>query len=332
MPRPDSSTGCSVASLGRLLERSGAGANCQQGARFQRGRVCSSAVTSEGTALTPEHITAVIVTYRPGSGVREVVTAIQPQVSHVVVVDNGGDAETLDVLADLGVQVEANASNRGLAAAQNQGIEIARGLSAEAVLLLDHDSVAAPDLVAKLATVLVPGVGCAAADLDLGDAGRVARYLPAGRWQWRRVPVDRLAGRPVAFAIASGSLLRMTALTAVGPMREAFGIDYVDVDFSFRLADAGFATVVVPGARLTHRLGQPTRRLGVSLTNHAASRRFTVWRNRSTLWRERWRQYPGWVLFDVSAGVADLVRIALFEDASWEKLAAAWRGLSQSRS
>ncbi len=288
--------------------------------------------TAPDAVAPAARITAVIVTYRPGAAVQAVVAAIRPQVAHVVVVDNGGDAETLDVLADLGVEVLANDSNRGLAAAQNQGIEVARAQGASAVLLLDHDSVAAPDLVQRLAVALGPGIGCAAADLDLGVAGRTARYLPAGRWCWRRVTIDQLAGRPVAFAIASGSLITLPALTAAGPMRDAFGIDYVDVAFCFQLADAGFATVVVPGARLSHRLGEPTRRLGVSVTNHGPARRFTIWRNRTVLWREQWRRRPGWVLFDVAAGLADLARIALLEDDRWAKLNAAWRGLSQPRS
>ena len=82
--------------------------------------------------------------------------AVQPQVEHVVLVDNGSSAETLAALQAL---VEGPSSarallalgeNRGIGAAQNAGIVLARQHGSRYVLLLDHDSIPEVGMVATL--------------------------------------------------------------------------------------------------------------------------------------------------------------------------------------
>ena len=47
---------------------------------------------------------------------------------------------------------------------------------------------------------------------------------------------------------------------AVGPFREEFFIDCVDVDFFLRAARAGLMTVVGAGCEIEHELGELSRR------------------------------------------------------------------------
>ncbi|TAD92300.1 MAG: glycosyltransferase [Alphaproteobacteria bacterium] len=283
-------------------------------------------------AASADAVIAVVVSYNTGAGITQVVQAALAECSRVIVVDNGSDAETLAAIDDAGgagaVHVIRNPDNRGLAPAQNQGIAAALAAGATAVLLLDHDSVVQPGLVAALGAALANGAAVAAPDLDLGPNGRRTTFLPADhRWRVRRVAAQDLAGRPVAFAIASGSLIPRQTLARVGLMRDAFAIDYVDIDFCLRVIAAGGRVEVVPTARLHHRLGDPGRRAGVRVTNHSVGRRFTIWRNRVVLWREWAGRMPGWVVSDMAAGAVDLVRILWAEQNRLAKLAAAWRGL-----
>ena len=102
-------------------------------------------------------ITAIVVTYNPDPArLAQLCQAVQPQVEHVVLVDNGSSAEALAALQAL---VEGSSSaltllplgeNRGIGAAQNAGIALARERGSRYVLLLDHDSIPEADMVATL--------------------------------------------------------------------------------------------------------------------------------------------------------------------------------------
>ncbi len=279
---------------------------------------------------------AVIVTYNAGPEIQAAVAAVRDQVAGIVVVDNGSDPETRSALhaaaADPALSLILNAGNRGLAAAQNQGIDAALAGGAEWVLLLDQDSRPAPDMVERL----LAGADAAAADLAaprLDRMGALAtRVLRADRrWDWRRIAVTEGVVAPALFAIASGSLIRRAALAAAGPLDERLFIDYVDVEYGLRLNERGCRIALVGDAVLRHRLGDPRQHrvagLQVATTNHGPGRRFTIYRNRCWLWRSRGAVWPGWLIFDVAAAAGDLLRIAMFEHGRAAKLRAALAGL-----
>ena len=102
-------------------------------------------------------ITAVVVTYNPDpEQLAQLCQAVQPQVEHIVLVDNGSSAETLAALQAL-VEGPSSAQallalgeNRGIGAAQNAGIAVARQHGSRYVLLLDHDSIPEAGMVATL--------------------------------------------------------------------------------------------------------------------------------------------------------------------------------------
>ena len=154
-----------------------------------------------------------------------------------------------------------------------------------------------------------------------------------GKWRIARHRLGDRVEEDALFAIASGSLLRAAALQSLGGMREDFFIDYVDVEFGLRLRAAGCKILIVPGAVLEHRLGDPTRHTlagrAFKATNHSAARRFTIFRNRARLWRSYLAGRPGWVLADMAAAAADVLRILGFESEKRGKLGQAAAGLWQ---
>jgi GT2 family glycosyltransferase len=289
-------------------------------------------------------VCAVMVTYRTGRRLRRNLPATLEQVDRVIVVDNGSDSETLAMLDELAhasagrLAVIANHCNLGLARAQNQGIARATSDGYRWVLLLDDDSLPAPGMVAALLAAYREAprnrpIGLLAPSVERVGLRREQAYAIS------RHPLSlsrqAFSGKPLLqdllFAIASGSLIPAAALGRVGPMREAFFIDYVDVDFCLRLREAGYTLVAVAAARLGHRLGQTEdRRFGgrpLAVTHHNAWRRYHIFRNRVTLWRERWYRWPAWAAFDMVAALLDLVRILRFEQDRRAKLSAALRGV-----
>ncbi|WP_299439974.1 glycosyltransferase [uncultured Rhodospira sp.] len=289
-------------------------------------------------ALGP--IGAVVVTYNTGPAVRARLERVAAQVDAVVVVDNGSDDATQAALrqaatADPALHVIENPDNRGLAAAQNQGLAAVLAAGFAWVLLMDDDSTPAPDMVAVLAGVEAdrPGAfGLLAPRLRYPDIAREPTFVSGLGWRVRKrpAPTAGLLEDPV-FVIASGSLVRAEAARAAGPMREDFFIDYVDVDFSFRLRRAGWRIAVAGAAVLDHALGRqtPHRLLGrtVWTSNHAPFRYHAMARNRARLWRGWGGTHPGWAAQDVAALVAQFGRVLLLEEQGAAKARAILRGL-----
>ena len=101
---------------------------------------------------------AVVVTYQPDLETLAVLLrAMVQQVDGIVVVDNGSGASALAWLAAYHTEVPFIVipllDNKGIALAQNVGINRAKVEGASYVILSDQDSEPAPDMVEKLKLV-----------------------------------------------------------------------------------------------------------------------------------------------------------------------------------
>ncbi|QXL85885.1 glycosyltransferase family 2 protein [Comamonas sp. NLF-1-9] len=176
------------------------------------------------------------------------------------------------------------AENVGVGAAQNRGIEHALATGASHVLLMDDDSLPAPDMVSQLHRAL-------AAHPRAGAAG--ARHLDTRR-ERERTPFSKVIGTRLQWLpcsdetrvwetdhlIASGCLIPAVVLQKVGAMREDFFIDWVDTEWCLRARRAGWLLYGVCAARLEHRLGdQLARVFGREIPRHAPWRHYYQSRN-----------------------------------------------------
>lgn len=263
---------------------------------------------------------AVVVTYRPDVGrLTESLNAVLPQVDSVVIVDNGSHAGTLDGVASIErVSVLRLDTNRGIAFAQNRGIEKARAQGAAFVLLLDQDSVVGPGMVARLAqecaSLVARGerVGAVGPAWVNGGADVPARFTVFRRARYLQIEAPPGAGSvPCDMLIASGTLIPMAALDEVGAMDEALFIDKVDTEWSLRVRRLGFGLYGVPGARLHHRLGESVLTVrwwrGKQLPVHKPFRYYYMVRNSVLLQRAAGMRWA-WRLADAS----QMLQIVLF--------------------
>lgn len=255
-------------------------------------------------------VVAIVVTFNPDLvTVKALLDATRVQVAHVVVVDNGSQAECVTRLREAcegRAQLHALPENVGIAAAQNRGIQIARSRGATDVLLLDHDSVPDPDMVEQL---------CAAADELRGEGATVAAVGPVivDRQSGTAAPLPQIVDGAVRFLpapsdaptrceylIASGTLIALPAFDMVGPFNESYFVDQVDIEWCLRASRMGLQSICEPRARLVHSIGDEVvsfwflgrRQLAV----HGASRDYFYFRNSIRLIRSPdvpppWRRF-----------------------------------------
>ncbi|WP_193186360.1 glycosyltransferase family 2 protein [Nisaea sediminum] len=289
-------------------------------------------------------VVAVVVSYRPDERLYRALDALAPQVGRIVVVDNGSDTEVigrLEAVAEASggkTTLIRNDENMGLAAAQNQGIRCALEDGADWVLLMDDDSIPEAGMVASMLSAhsahpAGERVGLVAPLLGDAEGTLKARaYVSRHAFDFR--PVRFGSGDvldDVAFAMASGSLVRAEVFRDVGLMREDFFVDYIDFEFAFRMRRADWKLIAVGDARLQHRLGEYEQKTlfgrKFCFNSHSSFRRYHIYRNRLRVWRAHGLRLPAFFAFEFASIGIDLAKLILLEDDKLEKLGAIGRGV-----
>lgn len=198
----------------------------------------------------------------------------------IVLVQNG---VTFDVshLSALSIRVIHNETNRGVAPARNQGINIARG---RYVMLLDVDTRAAPSSLETLVRFMDENVEVGLAGPRLQDAqgnlqytcrklptvwSKLLRRIPT-RWAQDALAEEMLvsynhrAPRTVDYVIGACQIIRRTAMQQIGLLDEQFFYGPEDVDYCIRMWRGGWRVMYVPDAVVIHNEQRLTRRRAFS--------------------------------------------------------------------
>jgi GT2 family glycosyltransferase len=279
----------------------------------------------------PAELSVVIVNWNAGSDLRACLESIAtnpPQSSwEVIVVDNGSVDESVAVARAAFPRANwvLNSENRGLAAANNQGLIAASG---ETVVLSNPDVRFLPGTLDAFNAALDRHPRSAfivpRAEFPDGEVQTTAGDLPTlseallgrqhQRWKpsfggargfcWDGWPHDeeREVGRAGDVCYAA----RREAIVDLGLQDDRFPLDWEGIDWSARARDAGWRIVFCPRARVVHQAGGSTekasRRRWVIETHRGMYRYFA---NRNRAW-----QRPGLAaLF----GARALIKLAAIE-------------------
>ena len=212
----------------------------------------------------------VIVNYNGEALLPECLAALAAQTlapDEIVVADNGSRDGSLALLRAHHPHVRALAlgCNLGFAGGANRGV---RATTAPWVCVLNSDATPQPDWLAQLTaaprderTWALGSVLVSAATGRIESAGD--QYSPAGYAYklLRDRPLDELPAKPYPVFAAPGAapVFRRDVFDALGGYEERFFLYYEDVDLAFRAVLAGWHALLVPSARVVHRLGATTR-------------------------------------------------------------------------
>ncbi|WP_230468076.1 rhamnosyltransferase [Biostraticola tofi] len=242
------------------------------------------------------HVCAIIVTFNPEIyRVEKVIGSLSRQVADIIIIDNASDTGRQAALIQL---TEADdhrhlfimGENQGIAAAQNAGIRISWLLNASHVLLLDHDSLPADDMVKQLLLVesrqlmLHQQVGAVGPScIDRRTLTRSGFVSKRGILIRREFPGPAADCIETDFLIASGMLIRCRVLKDVGLMRDELFIDQVDTEWCFRAASRGYHLYGASKACLIHCLGDSIIRIWLGrwreVPAHSPQRNYFIFRN-----------------------------------------------------
>ena len=276
-------------------------------------------------------VCGVVITYLPSDGIADRLAAIAEQVDILAIVDNSASSAVsarMERLAgELGAHLISNAQNLGIATALNQGAGFAAAHRADWVVFFDQDSKPIKDFRREIENVWTSYRESA----PLGIVG--CNYIMAGtataRFPTNGTNPDNYF--PTDSVITSGSAYEMAMMSKLGPFKDAFFIDGVDIEYCWRALTNGFGVCRTDKPLLEHALGAPSyhnflgRSLGTS--NHRAFRRYFMMRNAILIFREYFFRLPRLSLHLLGVQLKWAILLCAFETDKRRKLGLAFRGL-----
>jgi GT2 family glycosyltransferase len=229
----------------------------------------------------PTLLSVVIVNWNSGPVLAECLQSLiehpPPRDWEVLIVDNASRDDSVD--RALGVLPTAlvvrNHDNRGLAAANNQGIGLSRGW---ALLICNPDvrftSGAVEAMVDTLArhpraAFVIPRLcypdgtlQTSAGDLPtLGEAllGRQLQRRASARSGFWWDGWDHAVEQPIGRGREAAYLVRRAAIDDIGPQDEAFRLDWEGIDWTARARECGWEVWLCPAAEVVHLGGVSVR-------------------------------------------------------------------------
>ncbi|RLC82082.1 MAG: glycosyltransferase family 2 protein [Chloroflexi bacterium] len=207
----------------------------------------------------------------------------------IVVVDNGSTDDTVPAVRNQYTEVEVivNPRNLGFTGGTNVGLRHALSQGTDFVFSINNDTLVSSDILDELIShAAPPDVGVVApkiyyADesqriwsvgarqhpltLEMTDKGR--NQIDTGQWE-QVLERDYLLG--------CAQLLKRSVLEEVGLLDETFFLYYDDLDFCLRARKAGYRLLLVPQAKMWHKVAASAG--GVD------SPRVRYYRARSSVW------------------------------------------------
>lgn len=185
----------------------------------------------------------------------------------IVVVDNGSVDGSPEKLLENAPEIRMirNAANLGFAGGCNMGMRDALRRGTDYVLLLNNDTIVAPDFLTRLVNVTESDekIGAASPKVLFFDHPDRLNYAGGEHRRWRLFP--KMIGlrqlddgrydniREVSFLTGCAFLIKAGVVRKIGVLEEIYFHFYEDIEWSLRVLKAGYKTFYVPAAKIWHK-------------------------------------------------------------------------------
>lgn len=207
----------------------------------------------------------------------------------IIVVDNASRDDSVQAIQDMypDIRMIANANNTGFAVANNQGMDIANG---RYILLLNSDTVIQPDTLHTMVYFMDrhPEMGASGCKVILPDgsldkackrgfptpsasfyyAFGISRLFP-DRPKFNQYQLGHLSPDdeyPVDCLVGAFMLVRRETIEQVGGLDETFFMYGEDIDWCYRIKEAGWGIFYYPRTYIVHYKGGSARRKPLKIT------------------------------------------------------------------
>lgn len=202
-------------------------------------------------------VAAVLTTYKPDTGFRSRIADLLTFAT-VIVVDNTPGGHRFSESDSEGLIILQDGSNKGLGKALNLGVDEARRLGCDQVILFDQDSTPSADF----ARALLDGLS------HVGDKGAIGPKLMDD--QLLAAPCLDPKGRAieVSYLATSGMAFNINGPISDHKFAEDLFLDFVDMDWCWRMSSQeGWKFYRLGSVLMPHRLGLAQRKL-LGMTYH----------------------------------------------------------------
>ncbi len=231
--------------------------------------------------LTYPHVRVIVVDNQSGDGLEDAVRGAHPSMTFI-----------------------QTGANLGFTGGNNIGIRQALADGADYILLLNNDTIVAPDLVDVMVEVMEQ-------DRSISITGPMIYYYnnpetiwsAGGEIDWSR-GTTRMIGlneadlsqfglspRPVDFVSGCALMARREVWEKVGLLDDRFFMYYEETEWCVRAARAGYAIRHVPGAMIWHKISLEERHSSV----HTPLYYYYITRNRLLFLRKTHAGYVAWL-------------------------------------
>lgn len=281
--------------------------------------------------LEKNSVLAIVITYHPDSAFTARIQHLTGEVGEILVVDNHSNAASAAMLREASTRFKMriiwNPENLGIAAALNIGFSHAIANGFKWALLFDQDTVPCEGMLKALCEVY----------RQFPENNRLA--IIGSNYRSPETGVSRFqvpkSNEPIwidsKVVITSGSLVSVNAFKVIGPFREDYFIDCIDLEYCLRARSLGYRVILALRPFMLHSIGRPeTHRLLwkiVQPANHGPLRRYYMVRNHIALAREYFVYDPRWILLSLIELLKTMIVVCIYEDDKLTKIRYAVRGI-----
>lgn len=213
-------------------------------------------------------VLAVIVLYKMNISESAAFNTLRESISYadkelvsakILIYDNTPGGQDIGVLPDC-VEYKADVTNGGLAVAYNHALDVAEANGLRWILTLDQDTRLPTDFMQQIshAAVFVEPLSTVAAIVPrISSDGRcLSPFTLMKHWTLTQNIADEFVGIPLedVYAVNSASVIKVSALRAVGGYDSRFNLDFSDLAIYHRLHCHGLRVFVAGHIKVEHEV------------------------------------------------------------------------------